>query len=241
MAKKKSDSSGIDRTPSGIPGMDEMIGGGFVRNSTTLIQGGAGAAKTLLCLQHLYHGATEMDEPGIFVSFNESEKALLRHASVFKWDFKSLIEKKKFAVVSFEPHEMVRIISEGSNVLQDSIESIGAKRAVIDSLSAYSLYFEKAYMANQSVLNLFEQLRKTEVTTLLTMELAVTPNRGSGDRAEFLTDGVVNLYSIRKNRQNYRAMEVIKMRDTDHSNDVKLFTVDKSGLRVLGSQKLDLG
>lgn len=240
MAKKKSNSYNIERVPSGIPGLDDMIDGGLVRNSTTLVQGGAGAAKTLLCLQHLYHGAMEMDEPGIFLSFNESEKALLRHASVFGWDFKSLIDKKKFAVISFEPHEIVRIISEGSNVLQDSIESLGAKRLVVDSLSAYNLYFEKAYLANQSILNLFEQLRKTEVTTLLTMELPVVPNKGSGDRAEFLTDGVLNLYNIRKNRQNHRAIEVIKMRDTQHSNDVRLFSVEKNGLKVSNGTKFDI-
>ena len=63
------------------------------------------------------------------------------------------------------------------------------------------------------------------------METAVTPNRGSGDRAEFLTDGVLNLYNIRKNRQNHRAIEVIKMRDTDHSGEIKLFSVEKNGLK----------
>ncbi|MGV8085428.1 MAG: RAD55 family ATPase [Candidatus Bilamarchaeum sp.] len=240
MAKKKPSSTKIERIPSGIPGLDQMIGGGFVRNSTTLLQGGAGAAKTLLCLQHLYHGATEMEETGIFLSFNESEKALLQHGMAFGWDFKALIEKKKFAVVSFEPHEIVRIINEGSNVLQDSIESLGAKRLVVDSLSAYNLYFEKPYQANQSILSLFEQLRKTDVTTLLTMENTVTPNRGTGDRAEFLTDGVLNLYNIRKNRQNHRAIEVIKMRDTNHSNEIKLFSVEKTGLRVINGPKLDV-
>lgn len=236
MAKKSKDDkkeTAIQRVQSGIPGLDEMIGGGFVRNSTTLVQGGAGAAKTLFCLQHIYHGATELDEPAVFLSFNESEKSIIRHGNVFGWDFRKLIDDKKFMVVHFQPREIARIIEEGSNVIWDTIESIGAKRLVVDSLTAYGMYFEKQYLADQSILSIFQELDKREITALLTMENLVNPTKESGDRAEFLTDGVINLYNLRKNKAHYRALEIVKMRDTDHSCEIKLFNIEKGGIKIL--------
>lgn len=235
MAKKRSEEKNswtIERIPSGIPGLDEMIQGGFVKNSTTLIQGGAGAAKTLFCLQNIYHGATKLNEPSVFLSFNESEKSIIRHGNVFGWNFRKLIDEKKFMVIHFQPREIARIIEEGSNVIWDTIESIGAKRLVVDSLTAYGMYFEKQYLADQSILSIFQELDKREITALLTMENLVNPTKESGDRAEFLTDGVINLYNLRKNKAHYRALEIVKMRDTDHSCEIKLFNVDKNGIKI---------
>lgn len=246
MAKKKdsenpnNEKEKITRVSSGIPGLDEMIEGGFVKNSTTLIQGGAGAAKTLFCLQHIYHGATQMEEPAVFLSFNESEKSIIRHGNVFGWDFRKLIEEKKFMVVHFQPREIARIVEEGSNVIWDTIESIGAKRLVVDSLTAYGMYFEKQYLADQSILSIFQELEKRDITALLTMENLVNPTKESGDRAEFLTDGVINLYNLRKNKAHYRALEIVKMRDTDHSSEIKLFSVDKSGIKILNNQNTSI-
>ncbi len=246
MAKKKEeqqnreDMDSIKRVLTGIPGLDEMMEGGLVRNSTTLIQGGAGAAKTLFCLQHIYHGAMEMDEPAVFLSFNESEKSIIRHGNGFGWNFKKLIDDKKFMVVHFQPREVARIIEEGSNVVWDTIESIGAKRVVIDSLTAYGMYFEKQYLADQSILSIFQELDKLNITALLTMENLVSPTKESGDRAEFLTDGVINLYNLRKNKSHHRALEIVKMRDTNHSSEIKLFDVDKNGIKIIDSPNVPL-
>ena len=85
------------RVPTGIPGMDELIEGGFEQGSTVLLTGGAGTGKTTLALQFLYNGAMEANEPGLFITFEEDKESLYRHTARFGWDFKALEE----ALLSF--------------------------------------------------------------------------------------------------------------------------------------------
>ena len=222
----------IVRVPSGIPGLDSLIEGGFVLNSSVLIRGDTGAAKTLFCLQSLHYGAKFLNEPGVYISFAESKEATYNHGWEFGWDFEGLTRKKMFEVIRFEPHEVVKIMEEGGGLIMDTVESIGAKRIAIDSLTAYEMFFENRYKANQSVLSLFELLKKWEVTAMVTAELPVSLNREASDRLGFLTEGIINLYHARRRTTRVRALEIIKMRDTCHDESVNLFTISKSGLKV---------
>jgi len=231
-AKKAPTDDFMPRVPSGIPGLDPLIEGGFVKNSSILVRGDTGAAKTLFCLQYLHHGARFADEPGVYISFAESKEAIYNHGLQFGWDFRGLTKEKKFEVIRYEPHEVVKIMEEGGGLIRDTVESIGAKRITIDSLTAYEMFFENRYKANQSVLSLFELLKKWEVTSLVTAELAVSLNRESSDRLGFLTEGIINLYHARRHTARVRALEIIKMRDTAHDEAVNLFTISKGGLRV---------
>lgn len=222
----------VDRAPSGIPGLDDMICGGFVRNSTSLVRGGTGSGKTLFCLQYLYHGITQYDEPGIYLSFAESEQMVFQHGKLFGWDFESLASANKFAVIRYQPHEIVKIIDEGGGVIRDTVESLGARRLVIDSLTAYEMLFENQYRANESVLSLLEILRKWNTTSLVTSESPTSPFKDGHGRLGFLTDGILHLYSTRKGIHRQRAFEIIKMRDTAHSDEVRLFHLDTKGVRI---------
>lgn len=234
-AKKPKQAPGnhiIERVPSGIPGLDELIGGGFVKNSTVLIQGGTGSGKTLLCLQYLYKGATVYNEPGVYLSFAESEPLIQQHGTLFGWDFKELAKEDKFKVIRYQPHEIVKIIDEGGGVIRDTVEAMGAKRLVIDSLSAYEMLFDNKYRANESILTLLEILRKWNTTSLVTSEKAISPIIAGKSRLGFLTDGILNLYYLRHGMHRDRAVEVLKMRDTQHSDEVRIFNLDSSGLSV---------
>jgi len=223
----------LDRVPSGIPGLDEMVCGGFVRQSTALIRGGTGSGKTLLCLQYLYNGAVRYNEPGVFLSFAESESSIHQHGKIFGWDFKSLTAQNKFAVIRYQPHEIVKIIDEGGGVIRDTVESMGAKRLVIDSLTAYEMMFDSEYKANESILTLLEVLRKWNTTALVTSESPITPFGVVGrGRLGFLTDSIIHLYYLRMGAHRKRALEVIKMRDTQHSDEVRLFDLSKNGLCI---------
>ena len=222
----------IERVPSGIPGLDELISGGFVKNSTVLIQGGTGSGKTLLCLQYLYGGITQYDEPGVYLSFAESESLIQQHGAQFGWDFEKLEKEGKFKVIRYQPHEIVRIIDEGGGVIRDTVEAMGAKRLVIDSLSAYEMLFDNKYRANESILTLLEILRKWNTTSLVTSERAINPAIEGKSRLGFLTDGILNLYYLRTGLHRARALEVLKMRDTQHSDVVRIFNLDRKGLSV---------
>lgn len=224
----------IERIRSGIDGLDKLTEGGFVKNSTIMVQGGTGTGKTIFCLQYLYNGAKDYDEPGIYISFSENEKAMLQHGRSFCWDLEGLEKKNRLVIMRYEPHEMVSMVAEGGGSLRDTFESIGAKRIVIDSLSAYQLVFESEYKANESVLELLEMLRKWEATSVVTAETSVSVLRDNGGKLGFLTDGILNLYYERDKSGRKRALEIIKMRDTSHDMRLLNFDMGMGGIKIKG-------
>ena len=209
-----------------------MMNGGYVRDSTVLVQGGTGAGKTLFCLQYLYYGATKCDEPGVLISFAESEEMIFQHSDVFGWNLKNLSKTNRFSIIRYQPHEIVKIIDEGGGVIRDTVEALGAKRLAIDSLTAYEMMFENKYKANESILSLLEILRKWKTTSLVTSESPISPVRDSHGRIGFLTDGIIQLYYSRLGIHRQRAIEILKMRDTNHSDEIRAFQLDQSGLAV---------
>jgi circadian clock protein KaiC len=227
----------VERAPSGVNGLDELLEGGYVRDSTVLIRGDTGTAKTLFCLNYLYFGASEYDEPGIYITFSESEKAIHQHGNMFGWDLEGLTKKNEFSIIRYEPHEVVNIMESGGGSIRDTIESLGAKRLVIDSLSTYEMVFESKYKATESVLNLFEMLHKWDITTLVTSEFPVNISRETGGRLGYLTDGIINLYYVRVDKHKFRALEVIKMRDTKHDDKINRFEIGDTGLKVFQGMK----
>ncbi|MBI5223289.1 hypothetical protein HY990_02610 [Candidatus Micrarchaeota archaeon] len=222
----------LTRVPTGIPGLDSLIAGGFVKNSVVLVQGDTGTTKTLFCLQYLYHGIVDHDEPGIFISFSESESAIFQHAKLFGWNIDKLIDEKKFAVIRYAPHEVANVIGEGGGSIRDTIEYLGAKRLVIDSLTAYALFFQSKYKATESILDLFEMLRKWNTTSLVTAEVSIDMNRHKENNLGFLTDGIINLYHTRVETDAVRAIEIVKMRDTSHDEKINTLVIDNDGLHV---------
>jgi len=231
----------IERIQTGTPGLDKLIQGGFVRNSTILLRGDTGTGKTIFSLQYLYYGAVNYDEPGMYISFSEPVETIKQHGISFGWDMDKLEDEHKLVITKQEPHEVVNRLSQGGGSLRDVVESIGAKRLVIDSLTAYEMVFENKYKANESVLELFEFLRKWNSTAVVTSEFPVTPQHESGGRLGFLTDGIINFYHIRQNAHRVRALEIIKMRDTAHKDEIYVFDIGNGGLKLTGQVKVTRG
>ena len=94
-AKTATKAQASDRTTTGVPGLDEILYGGIPRQNLVVISGDPGSGKTCLCLEFLYRGALEYNEPGIYVSLEESEEEVVRIAAGFGWDFQTLINEKK--------------------------------------------------------------------------------------------------------------------------------------------------
>ena len=222
----------INRVPTGIGGFDSIIEGGFVRGSTVMLSGGAGTGKTIFGLQYLYNGATKYDEPGIYLSFNEDKEAIYRHSSLFDWDFAKLEKENKFSFIKYGPYEVDSILSEGGGSIKDTIDDLGAKRIVVDSLTSYTLLYDNAYKESEAILSLFSILKRWGITTLVISEVGETELERTQDRSIFLSDGVVFTYYLRKELSRNRALEVIKMRDTSHLEKICPFTITRKGLVV---------
>jgi KaiC/GvpD/RAD55 family RecA-like ATPase len=218
---------------SGIPGLDELINGGFEKESTTLVMGDAGCGKTTFLSQFLYNGAVKYGEPSVLLSFEEPSTSIIRHMRKYGMDFASLEKKGMFSSINYRPHEVKKLVDEGGGLIWDTISSIGAKRLAIDSLTSYAMLFESLYQAREAELLLFELLRKWRCTTLLSAEGINTDKMRITTGMEYLSDGVILLHHPRYQSGRYRAIEILKMRGCKHSEKLCPYEfLEGEGIRV---------
>lgn len=234
-SKKKQNSSSSNnssKVSTGIPGFDSLVEGGFEQGAVILVRGGSGAAKTIFTLQFLYNGITQFGEPGVFISFEESKQSIFETGEKFGWDFAELEKQGKFAFIRYSPHEIEAMIKEGGGTIRDLVDSIKAKRVVLDSLSAYSAFFSSEYTMTEGVLSLIDVLKSWQCTCLVTDEAGVSLTDEDKNHLSFLTDGLIHLYHLRKDFGKYRALEIIKMRHIRHAENVRMFTLENDGIHV---------
>jgi KaiC/GvpD/RAD55 family RecA-like ATPase len=232
--QRVNDGNDFSRVKSGINGFDELIQGGFERESIVLVVGASGTGKTILSMQFLYSGAALFNEPGVFLSFEEDRDQLYRQAEQFGWDFAKLEKEDKFRLLTFKPHQITKILEEGGGQVKDALIEIKAKRIVIDSITAYGLLFHDEYKRREKILEFFNMLRKWGVTSLVICEedpeLVEKEEGGIG----FISDAIVSLYYEHDKEKGIRihSLEVIKMRGTKHTNKVCAINFEKDGVTV---------
>ena len=230
----KSKSFEITRIPSGIPGLDDLIEGGFEQGSSVLVVGSAGAGKSLFSLQFLHQGAKDYNEPGIFISFEESRESLYKHSSAFDWDFEALEKRNMFRVMEYKPHQVEKLMQQGGGPIRDAIKEMGAKRLVIDSITSYGLLFKDEYEKRESTLGLFENLKKWGTTNIIISELPPKVAEVKEGSVGFLTDAILSLYYSKQTDSSERvhSMEILKMRGTKHTDKLSALQFEDSGLVV---------
>ncbi len=244
-SKKKSKTKsvcGIERVCSGIDGLDPILGGGFEKNSNILVLGDTGTGKSTLLLQFLCNGAKKYREPGVFISFGEPKETFIRHMAGFGFDLEKLQDENMLQFVSYKPHEVKEIIDEGGGSIWDSINEIDAKRLAIDSLTAYTMLFQSPYQVRESQLFLFELLRKWDCTIMLSAEGMHDYSSRTMTGMEHITDCVMVLRNLKKNFARIRALEVLKMRGSDHGQKIYPFEfIEGKGIKVYPDDNIKSG
>jgi circadian clock protein KaiC len=225
------------RVPTGIPGLDSLIEGGFKPRSVVTVSGDPGSGKTTLAMQYLYNGIKKYDEPGVFVSLEQPKESLFDDMTRYGWNLAELEKKGKLHMMVLQQHEIEQFQNHELKV-QDAIEEIGAKRLVIDSVTSLILSYPSRQRARRGMLRLMDRLRSWNVTSLLTSE-STTDVQGdvhTSFKIDFLTDAVLYLYNMR--RQNYRlhSLEVVKMRGTSVNSKMCPLKFGKGGIEVFPTQ-----
>ncbi|MEM4389979.1 MAG: ATPase domain-containing protein [Candidatus Micrarchaeia archaeon] len=224
--------SKVEKAKTGIPGLDEIIEGGINRGTVVSVTGETGTGKTTFATQFLYKGAAEYGEPGLFISFEESKRSLYRNMARFGWDLEELERKRKFVFIEYPLSEIDQFLTQ-EGVIRDLVDTIGIERIAIDSISALALAWESERERRQGLLKIMDRLRRWGCTSIITAEsegevAAGAPRTKHG--AEWLSDGLIHLYNIRKGNYRERALEIIKLRGVSHECRIIPMSFTSKGL-----------
>ena len=138
----------LERTKTGVPGLDELLNGGIPKGSNVLVAGGAGTGKTIMTTQYLFNGALQYGEPGVFVTLEGNVRDIAWNMENFQWDIKSLQDQGMFTIYRLgmefvKDREMMEDrLDEQLREIAKEVEEINAKRLVIDSTTVFGAYLD---------------------------------------------------------------------------------------------------
>jgi circadian clock protein KaiC len=235
----------LKKCPTGIPGLDEITGGGLPKGRTTIVCGGPGCGKTMLGIEFLVRGATELNEPGVLMAFEESPRDIATNVASLGFDIQALARRKKLYLdfLSVEPSQIKESGDydlEGLFIrLQGAIAAVGAKRVMFDTLEALFSGFSNPQILRAEFRRLFRWLKDRGLTAIVTAE------RGEGNLTrygleEYVSDCVILLDHRVKDQISERRLRIVKYRGTRHGADEYPFLIDERGMSILPLSALQL-
>ncbi|MCS7227138.1 MAG: AAA family ATPase, partial [Gloeomargarita sp. SKYB31] len=242
MADGKTTPVGVQKIRTLIEGFDEVSHGGLPAGRCTIVSGTSGTGKTIFALQFLYNGIIHFDEPGIFVTFEESPEDIIKNALSFGWNLQALIDQGKLFILDASPEP------EGQQIIGDfdlsgliarieyAVEKFKAKRVSIDSVTAIFQQYSAnngASMIRNQLFILVSRLKKLQVTTVMTTErIDEYGPIARFDVEEFVSDNVVILRNVLEMERRHRTIEILKLRGTTHMKGEYPFTITNEGLSI---------
>jgi circadian clock protein KaiC len=243
MAKSKK--TELRKTPTGINGLDEITHGGFPAGRPILICGSAGCGKTLFAMQFLVKGITDYNEPGVFMSFEESAQDLAQNVSSLGFDLEKLKAENKLRI-DYVRIERSEIEETGEYDLgglfirlNHAIDSIGAKRVVLDTIESLFGGMEDLAVLRSEIRRLFQWLKEKGVTAIITGERGEKSLTRQG-LEEYISDCVILLDFRVIDQLATRRLRIVKYRGTTHGTNEYPFLIDEDGISVIPVTSLKL-
>jgi circadian clock protein KaiC len=235
----------LPKCPTGIQGLDEITRGGLPRGRPTLVCGGPGCGKTLLAAEFLVRGGAQFGEPGVFMSFEETDAELRTNVASLGFDLASLIRRKKI-VLDHVHIERSEITDTGAYDLEGlfvrlnyAIDSIGAKRVVLDTLEALFAGLPNEAILRAELRRLFRWLKDKGVTAVITAERGREQLTRHG-LEEYVSDCVILLDHQVSGQIATRHLRVVKYRGSLHGTNEFPFHIGDEGISVLPITSLGL-
>ena len=224
-----------DRVTTGIAGLDDMLSGGFLRESAVLLRGAPGTGKTTLALQYLVHGARN-GEPGLLISFEEFPQSLHRDAQSLGWDLKALEDKGLLHLHFTSPLVLLESLRSPTSALSRLLLEGGIRRVVLDTVTHFTRVTNDPVELRKVYNTLINALKREGATALLVGEdTRFESQRFEQGRLSYIVDAIVLLRYVEIDSAVQRAMVVIKMRGSDHAKEIRRFEInEKDGVVVTG-------
>ncbi len=230
-----------------IEGFDDISHGGLPIGRTTLVSGTSGTGKTLLAVQFLYNGIVYFDEPGVFITFEESPADIIKNAYSFGWDIQQFVNAGKLFILDASPdpegQEVVGNFDLSALIerIQYAIRKYKAKRVSIDSVTAVFQQYDAASVVRREIFRLVARLKQVGATTIMTTERV--DEYGQVARfgvEEFVSDNVVIVRNVLEGERRRRTIEILKLRGTTHMKGEYPFTITNGGINIfpLGAMRL---
>lgn len=230
--------STLPKTATGIQGLDEITGGGLPKGRPTLVCGNAGCGKTLLAMEFLVRGATQFNEPGVFIAFEETEKELTTNVASLGFDLDELSDRKMILLEHIhiersEIEETGEYDLEGLLIrLNLAIDSIGAKRLVLDTIESLFAGLPNILILRAELRRLFRFLKDKGVTVIITGERGDEMLTRQG-LEEYVSDCVIVLDHRVNEQSSTRRLRIVKYRGSSHGTNEYPFLIDETGFSVL--------
>ena len=234
----KANNTKLQKAPTGVNGLDDILDGGLPRGRPTLVCGGTGCGKTILSMEFLVRGAVDFDEPGVFIAFEETAGDLAANVASLGFDLGELEQQKKIAVdhVHLAREEIVEAGEfdlEGLFIrIKASIDEVKAKRVVLDTVEAVFAHLPRPDILRAELHRLFNWLKQQGVTAIITGEQGEGRLTRHGIE-EYVSDCVLFLDHRVTDQVSTRRLRVVKYRGSTHGHNEYPFMIDEGGFWVM--------
>lgn len=241
------------RVPTGVKGLDDMLGGGLPLGRCILVCGGPGSGKTIFGVQFLFNGAVKYGETGLYVSLDENPAHLKEDMTGFGWNLEKLERDGKLVIIDASPirtitgkvkigklnlgkrdFKMLSLIE----IIKTRIQETGAKRVVIDPISSLILQYPDDSERRTAILDLFEVVTSLGTTSLITTELRATALEREVQTEEFLSHGVIVFHTFTEGGELIRAIQIEKMRGISHDHQLRPYKINENGIEVFSKESI---
>ncbi|MCM2325083.1 MAG: AAA family ATPase [Candidatus Woesearchaeota archaeon] len=224
-----------------IDSIDGALDGGIPKKNTVLLAGSAGTGKTTLAMQFLFNGAKK-NEKSLFLTMYEPEIRLKEYFEEFSFYDQNLVVSGDMALVDLRPIFMKNKknfnfikVNEVLDYIALQLQKYKPKRVVIDSITSVCNYFKDDSMIREFIFSLCNLLFLFDCTTLLVSEVGPTERRYSNfNIEEFIADGIIYLQNYERKNRLVKTLQIVKMRGTEHKEDVFALNISKKGITLFG-------
>ncbi len=224
----------MERVKTGIPGLDEMLHGGFLPQTANLVEGAPGTGKTTLGMQFIYHGIVACEEPGLILTFEEFPQQYYNDAASFGWDLRQMERDDKLRVMMTSPEVSLADMELVGGRIEKLVQEIGARRVLIDSISHFERLSDDPAQLRSIVYGFINSLKREGLTIMLTRESVALLGEADGDdnSTAFLVDSYLLLRYVEIESAVHKALLVLKMRGSDHDKGIRQFEITSRGVEV---------